>query len=60
MRKLPMTIPTRIKQFICKHETIGMSAYTMGINRKLGWIYITYECKCGVQVGRWEKEDGQL
>jgi len=52
--KLNVPIWKRIHQLFCKHEHTGWAAYSKGINSKLGYEYVTYECiNCGMSVGEW-------
>lgn len=54
--KYPLKFSTRLKQFLCKHETMSRSAFTEGINRRKGWHWVVYGCgKCELCVGKWEK-----
>ena len=56
--KFPMDFKTRLKQFLCKHETIGKMAFTQGINSKEGYHYVLYECgNCRHTIAQWEKQD---
>jgi hypothetical protein len=56
--KFPMKFSTRLKQFFCKHETMGKMAFTKGINKKEGYNFVLYQCgKCGLCVTKWEKEE---
>lgn len=46
----------RIHQLFCRHESVGWSAYTNGINKKEGYEYVNYECiDCGLSIGEWHK-----
>ncbi|KFZ32525.1 hypothetical protein JS44_03510 [Anoxybacillus flavithermus] len=38
LSKFPMKFSTRLKQFFCKHETMGKMAFSKGINKKKGTI----------------------
>ena len=54
MDKFPMDFKTRLRQLICRHETIGQSWMSAGINDKVGLHYVSYKCRCGLEVSRWE------
>jgi hypothetical protein len=56
--KFPISFSTRLKQFLCKHETIGKTAFTQGINSKEGYEFVLYECgKCRHCITKWEKKE---
>lgn len=56
--KFPINFSTRLKQFFCKHETMGKGAYSHGVNAREGYNYVVYSCgKCGLCIEKWEKKE---
>lgn len=58
MEKFPLNFSTRLRQFLCSHETIGIAAFSGGINGKEDYYCVVYECgKCRHCISKWEKKE---
>jgi predicted RNA-binding Zn-ribbon protein involved in translation (DUF1610 family) len=52
--KLNIPLRKRLRQFFCKHETVGWTCITKGINSATGLELVNFQCtNCGLSINEW-------